>query len=338
MFDNIFDKLIKGIDLEQGEMVQVMDEIMEGNISEIKISALLMGLRIKGESIEEILGCAQVMRKRAYPITVEEKYAVDTCGTGGDGKNTFNVSTISSIITSAAGVTTVKHGNRSVSSKCGSADVLEKLGVKIDIEPLLVEECIREIKLGFLFAPKFHLSMKYVAPVRKELGIRTLFNLLGPLTNPAKVSCQVMGVYSPDLTEPIAEVLRQLGVKGAFVLHSMDGMDEISIFDKTKVTELKDDKIKTYYIDPSDYNLRSDFTQDIICNTPDENAKIILEVLNGENGVARDMALLNAGAAIYVARGAANLEEGIEKAKDAIDSGRAIKKLESLIKYTNREK
>ncbi|MFZ7120319.1 MAG: anthranilate phosphoribosyltransferase [Eubacteriaceae bacterium] len=336
MFNKILNKLVNKNNLNESEIIMAMNEIMEGKASNAQVGAFLVALRMKGETSEEIVGCAKVMREKALPINIGKIDAIDTCGTGGDGKNTFNVSTISAIIAAAAGVTTVKHGNRSVSSKCGSADVLEALGVNIALKPQQVQRCIEEINIGFLFAPTFHISMKNVAPARKELGIRTIFNILGPLTNPGNVNSQIMGVFDIALTENIAQVLKELGLERAYVLHSLDGMDEISIFNKTKVSELKNGEINTFYINPSDYGLQGEDFNEISGNSSKDNAGIILDILKGKKGAARNIALLNAGAAIYIGNGAVSLEEGILKGSQVVDSGLALKKLNDFIAYTNR--
>ncbi|MFZ7133548.1 MAG: anthranilate phosphoribosyltransferase [Eubacteriales bacterium] len=334
MFREVMNKLIDKIDLTQEEMIGIMNEIMDGNVSQLRIAAFLTALRMKGETIEEIVGCAKVMRQKSIPIYIKDEYALDTCGTGGDGKHTFNVSTVAAIIAASAGVTTVKHGNRSVSSKCGSADVLEELGIQIDLDSKTIQDCIKKTNFGFLFAPKFHLSMKHVAPIRRELGVRTIFNVLGPLTNPAKVNTQIMGVYNEHLTEPIAEVLKQLGIKRACVLHSLDGMDEISIFEDTKVTELKDGRLETYYIQPKKFGFKEYPFKAVQGESPEENAIIILDILHGKRGAPRDIALINAAAAIYIGNGADNLQEGFEKAIYAVDSGNALDTFNALIAFT----
>ncbi|MPW26714.1 anthranilate phosphoribosyltransferase [Alkalibaculum sp. M08DMB] len=336
LFKEILEKLVNHINLTEMEMMDSMNSIMLGEITPAQIGGFLTGLRGKGETLEEVLGAAKVMRKMAKPIDIGVIDAVDTCGTGGDGKNTFNVSTVSAIVAASAGVTTVKHGNRSISSKCGSADVLEALGVKIDLSSENISSCIREIGIGFLFAQSFHSSMKHVASSRKELGIRTVFNMLGPLTNPAKVNCQVMGVYDAALTELMAGVLKELGVKRAMVVNSLDGMDEISISAKTKATILIDGDIKTHYIEPKTYGFYYENNGEIEGNGSIENAQIILNILEGESGPKRDITLINAGAAIYIGNGAKSLEEGILKAKEAVDSKSALNKLNELIAYTNR--
>lgn len=335
MFQRVMSKLIKHENLSENEMIEIMNDIMDGNVSAIRISAFLTALRVKGETTEEITGCAKVMRQKSLSVKISDRYAIDTCGTGGDEKNTFNVSTAAAIITAAAGVTTVKHGNRSVSSKCGSADVLDELGIKIEIQPEDIEKCIESTGFGFLFAPKFHSSMKHVAPVRKELGMRTIFNMLGPLTNPGKVKIQLMGVYDKALTEPIAQVLKQLGLDRAFVLHSEDGLDEISIFAKTKVTELKDGEIKTFYIEPRDFGIKEYDFKDVLGSGITDNADIIRDILNGTKGAPREMVLINAAAAIYLGNGAKTLQKGYDIASETIDSGKALNTLNNIVSFTN---
>jgi len=292
---------------------------------------------MKGETVEEITGCAQKMREHAINIYPKQKNLVDTCGTGGDVSGTFNVSTISAIVVAANGMPVAKHGNRSVSSKCGSADVLEALGVKIDLEPKKVEACINEVGIGFIFAPNFHKAMKFAMPSRREIGIRTVFNILGPLTNPAHASAQVLGVFSPDLTEMLAKVLKNLGTTHALVVHGLDGLDEMSISGKTKVSELKDGKVKTFELSPKDVGLAKGKKEELLGGSANKNAAIALEILNSkEKGTKRNMVLLNAGAAIYVGGKAKDIKHGIRLAAEAIDSGAANKKLEELIGFTNR--
>lgn len=324
-------KLINQESLTEDEMIQAMNAIMEGDAPHSQIGSFLTALRIKGESIDEITGGAKVMREKALKVPIKNEHAVDPVGTGGDGVNTFNISTLVAIITAAAGVKVIKHGNRSVSSKCGSADVLESLGVNIELTPLDVKKCVDEIDIGFMFAPRFHTAMKNVVKPRKELGIRTIFNLLGPLTNPALVKNQVLGVYDQNHTELMAYVLKNLGSKRAMVVHGLDGLDEMTITTKTKVTELKDNKIFTYYVNPQDFNLGLGKIEDLVGGLPDENSKILLNILEGEKSSKRDIALLNAGAAIYVGSKSNSLAEGIEKAKESIDQGLALEKLNQLI-------
>ncbi|MCG8539217.1 MAG: anthranilate phosphoribosyltransferase [Clostridia bacterium] len=334
MLKSAINKLIEGKSLSEEEMIKSMDTIMEGNATDSQIGSFLTALRIKGETSEEITSGAKVMRDKLFKVDIGDKYAIDTCGTGGDGANTFNVSTIVAIIASAAEVNILKHGNRSVSSKCGSADVLESLGVNIELDPVMVKKCLKKINIGFMFAPLFHRAMRNVIVPRRELGIRTIFNLLGPLTNPALVKGQVLGVFDEKLTKIMAETLKKLGTERAMVVHGLDGLDEITITTKTKVSELKDNRISTYYITPSDFGLELGKTEDLIGGYPQENAEIILNILKGEKGPRRDMVLLNAGAAIYIGGQANSLIEGIEKAKNTIDKGLALEKLNQFIRLS----
>jgi len=315
---------------------------MRGDATPSQIAAFITALRMKGETVEEITGCAEKMREHAINIFPHVKNLVDTCGTGGDVSGTFNISTISALVAAGAGVIIAKHGNRSVSSRCGSADVLEALGVKIDLEPKKVEECINQVGIGFIFAPNFHKAMRFAAPTRKEIGIRTIFNILGPLTNPARATAQVLGVFSPDLTEMMAKVLGNLGVKRALVVHGMDGLDEISISDRTKATYLHEGKLETYFIKPEDFDLPRGRREDILGGSVGENAEITLRTLrilkNEEKEAKRHIILLNAAAAIYVGGKAKDLKEGIRLAAESIDSGAAYRKLEELIQFTSKLK
>lgn len=325
------DKIIRKQHLTEGEMIEVMSGIMEGKATLSQIGGFLTALRMKGETVEEITGSAKVMRDKAQRVDIDNIYAIDTCGTGGDQGNTFNISTVVAFVAAAAGVTVVKHGNRSVSSKCGSADVLEHLGVNIDLTPDKVKESVERLNIGFMFAPNFHQAMKYAVAPRRELGVRTIFNILGPLTNPAKVQGQVLGVYDETLTEIMAQVLKGLGVNKAMVVHGLDGLDEITITTKTKVSELKDGEINTYHVDPQKFHLPLACKEEIQGGGPEENAKIILSILRGERGARRNMVLVNAGAAIYVGKQADSLEEGIDKAREVIDMGLALEKLDQFI-------
>ncbi|MFH1683899.1 MAG: anthranilate phosphoribosyltransferase [Candidatus Margulisiibacteriota bacterium] len=330
-------KIVEGKNLTRQEAALTMDTIMRGEATPSQIAAFITALRMKGETPDEITGCAEKMREHAINIRPRQKDLVDTCGTGGDVSGTFNISTLSALVAAGAGVPIAKHGNRSVSSRCGSADVLEALGVKIDIDPKKVEECINEVGIGFIFAPNFHKAMKFAMPSRKETGIRTIFNILGPLTNPARATAQVLGVFNPDLTEPLAQVLGKLGVKHALVVHGMDGLDEISISDKTKVSHLKDGKVENYTIKPEDFGIEKASKEDIKGGSADENAKIALEILKGKaKGSKRNMVLINAAAAIYVGGKAKDLKEGFKLAEKSIDSGAAYKKLEEMIAFTNK--
>lgn len=337
MIKDAIKKVVEGQDLTRREAALTMDTIMRGEATPSQISAFITALRMKGETVDEITGLAEKMREHAINIYPHQKNLVDTCGTGGDVSGTFNISTVSALVAAGAGVSIAKHGNRSVSSRCGSADVLEALGVKIDLDPKKVEECIDKIGIGFIFAPNFHKAMRFAMPTRKEIGIRTVFNILGPLTNPALASAQVLGVFRKDLTGVMAEVLKNLGVKHALVVHGMDGMDEISISDKTKVSHLKDGKIKSYFIKPEDFSIRKAKREKILGGSAEENAEIAMGILkHKETGARRDIVLLNAAAAIFVGGGAKDLKEGIRAAAESIDSGKAIKKLEGLIQFTSK--
>ena len=328
-------KVYKHQDLTYDEAYKVMDEIMSGEASEVQMSAYLTAMSMKGETIDEITASAAAMRAHCVRL-LNDKEVLEIVGTGGDGSNSFNISTTSSIVISAAGVPVAKHGNRSASSKCGAADVLEELGVNIHIPPEKSLKCLSEINLCFLFAQNYHLSMKYVAGVRKELSIRTIFNILGPLTNPAGATMQVLGVYEKDLVEPLTEVISNLGVKSAVVVYGMDEMDEISIGDKTFVCELKDGKTRSYEISPEFFGMECFSKEDIVGGDPKENAQITLSVLNGEKGPRRNAVLLNSAAGLYVAGKVGSLREGVILAGDIIDSGRALRQLEKFIECTNR--
>ncbi len=322
--------LVNGQDLSEQEAAQVMAEIMNGEATPAQIAAFLTALRIKGETIAEITGCARVMREKAHRIHTAHPNVVDTCGTGGDGSHTFNISTIAALVVAAAGVPVAKHGNRSVSSKCGSADLLRALGVNIELSPDRVEACLAEVGIAFLFAPLLHGAMKFAIGPRREIAIRTIFNILGPLTNPAGAQAQLLGVYSAHLTEVLAGVLANLGSHHAFVVHGNDGLDEITLTGETKVTELKEKEIQTYQITPEDFGLQRTTPERLQGGDPETNARIALAILQGEKGPKRDVVLLNAGVAL-VAGGAANtIPEGIAKASEAIDSGAAMRILEKL--------
>lgn len=332
------EKVINYNDLTESEMINVMNTIMDGKATPSQIGGFLMALRMKGESVEEITGATKVMRDKSIKIETNNRYTVDTCGTGGDKSNTFNISTTAAFVAAAASVTIVKHGNRSVSSKCGSADVLERLGINIELSPMDVKRCIDELQIGFIFAPNFHKAMKYVINSRVELGTRTIFNVLGPLTNPTNPKGQVLGVFDKNLTSTLIKVLKKLGLERGMVVHGMDGLDEITITTKTKVSELRDGKIKEYYLNPNDYGLPLGKLEEIRGGNPDENANILLNILKGESGPKRNMVLLNAGAAMYVGNVVNSLGEGIEKAKEIIDKGSALAKLNKLIKLSQEMK
>ncbi|GMQ59022.1 anthranilate phosphoribosyltransferase [Vallitalea sediminicola] len=335
MIRDAIEKLRSGNDLSEIEMIDCIEKIMTGKVSESLIASFLTAMTIKGESIQEITGGAKVLRRKSVPMNLNDLYTVDTCGTGGDGFSTYNISTAVSILIAAAGIPVVKHGNRSVSSKCGSADVLETLGININLTPEQSESMVRDIGICFLFAPKYHQTMKYVAPVRRELGFRTIFNILGPLANPARAKAQIVGVYNENMTDKIAHVLSNIGVKRALVVHGKDGLDELTITCNSKVTELNDKCIKTYEIDPQMYGINKAELVDITGGTVEENAEIIRKLLDGEKGPKRDILVLNAGAAIYVAGKADSLEQGINIARNILDSKKAKAKLEEFISYSN---
>lgn len=327
-------KIIEKVNLTQVEIEAVMEEIMTGKALPSQIASFLTALRMKGETSDEITGCVLVMRRYATQIKAIKDVLLDTCGTGGDKKGTFNISTISAFVAAGAGLVVAKHGNRSVSSSCGSADLLEGLGVKIEIEPDRVENCIEKIGIGFLFAPLLHGAMKYATPVRREIGIRTIFNILGPLSNPAGATHQLLGVYDEKLTEPLAKVLGNLGLKHALVVHGEDGLDEVTTTCGTVVSELKDGNVRNYEIKPEDFGIKRARLEDLRGGDIALNVKIANDVLNGKSGPHRDIVLLNAGCAIYVGDKAKDFKEGIRLACESIDTGKALKKLEELKEYT----
>lgn len=330
MIKNELIKVVNGEDLAQDEMITVMNAIMSGEVTEIEMSAFLTALKIKGETVDEISAAAKVMRRKANRVEFDA-YTIDTCGTGGDSLGTYNISTAVAFVAAAAGAKVVKHGNRSISSKCGSADVLEKLGVNISITPNQTKECVNKCGIGFFFAPTFHKAMKHVMGVRKTLGFRTMFNILGPLSNPASADGQVLGVFDERLVEPMANVLKNLGVERALVVHGRDGLDELSTTDTTFVAELKDGKVKTYEIMPEQYGfVRADIAV-LAGSDAEANAQIIIDLLSGnKQGAKLDILLLNAGAALYVAKKADNIEQGIAIAKDIIKTKKAAEIISSL--------
>ncbi len=322
-------------DLTMPEMASVMRIIMTGEATPAQIGGFLIGLRMKGETVVEIAAATQIMRELVTPVVITNPHLIDVVGTGGDGVNTFNISTTSAIVVAAAGGTVAKHGNRSISSQSGSADALEALGVKIDITPQQVAECIDKIGIGFMFAPLHHSAMKHAIGPRREMGVRTIFNLLGPLTNPANAVNQVIGVFSSTWLEPIAQVLKQLGSQHVLVVHSEDGLDEISITASTEVSELHNGIVKNYTITPEEFGLnRSNALSEIQVHSIAESVNMIHKVLDNQPNAARDIVVFNAGAAIYVAGLTANLAEGISKAQDILDSGAAREKLASWVKLT----
>jgi len=334
MFKDNLKKIIARKDLSETEMAQMIADIFSGDITDAQVGAFMAALATKGETFEELAGAASAMRKKARRVQTSAKTVVDTCGTGGDGAKTFNISTTSAFVVAGCGVTVAKHGNRSVSSQCGSADLLEALGVKLDTAPEIVEEAVRETGIGFLFAPLYHGAMKYAAKARKEIGLRSIFNMLGPLTNPASANCQLLGVYAPELTEMFAQALRILGVKSAFVVHGHDGLDEISVCAPTRISDLNNGIIRTYDISPEQFFGETAKADDLAGGSPEDNAGITKSILNGEKGPKRNIILINSSAALVAAGKASNLKEGIVLAEKSIDSGAATAKLYSLIRFT----
>lgn len=330
--------VVEGSNLRREDMQSVMHQVMSGDATDAQIGGLLVALRMKGETTEEIAGAAQVMRELATPVTVSDPYLVDLVGTGGDGANLFNVSTGASFVVAAAGAKVAKHGNRSVSSTSGSSDVLENLGMPLDLSPVQVARAITEVGVGFMFAPAHHSAMRYAIGPRRELGMRTLFNILGPLTNPAGVKRMVIGVFSAHLCEPMAEVLKMLGAEHAMIVHSDDGLDEISIAASTQVTELCDGNIESYRISPEDFSLQRQSLDGLSVSGAAASADLIRKALSGANDEsaqkAAAMLALNAGATIYVSGIAATLADGVAMAEDALASGLAAEKLKQFIDFT----
>jgi len=335
MIREALSKVLDGEHLIRTEATAVMEEIMSGQATDAQIGAFLIALKLKGETVEEIAGSAQVMREKATRIGTRHDVVVDTCGTGGDGAGTFNISTTAAFVVSAAGLCVAKHGNRSVSSRCGSADVLKALGVNIDAPPERVSACLDEVGIGFLFAPMLHGAMKYAIGPRREIGVRTIFNVLGPLTNPAGARRQVIGVYDGELTETLAGVLRDLGSEHVLVVHGEDGLDEITSTGRTRISELRGGEIHTYEIAPDDLGLERARAEDLAGGMPEENARIVLDVLNGAGGPRRDVVLMNAAAGIVAGGKTKALSEGVRVAAEAIDSGDALEKLEGLRRCSN---
>jgi len=335
MFPSLLEKLQRRQDLTADEAALAMAEIMDGRAQPSQIAALLIGLAMKGERPAEVVGLARSMRERATKLSRTYAPVFDTCGTGGDRAHTFNVSTVAALVLAACGVRVAKHGNRSVSSRCGSADLFEALGVNVAAEPAVVERCLDEAGIAFFFAPTFHPSMRHAAPTRRELGVRTAFNLLGPLTNPAGASRQVVGVPRPELTELVARSLALLGSERAWVVHGADGLDEISTTGYTKVSECRDGQVNTFYMHPGDVGIPKAQPDALRGGDAPENAAIARAVLNGEPGAARDIVLLNTAAALLVAGRVADVKEGVKLGADAIDSGRASSVLEILLRVSN---
>lgn len=328
-------KLLDKRDLSSDEMREVMQIIMSGGATDAQIGGFLIALRCKGESIDEIAAAAGVMRELATKVPVSGDHVVDTCGTGGDGANTFNISTTCAFVVAAAGGQVAKHGNRSVSSSSGSADVLEAAGVNLDLSAEQVAQCVNEIGIGFLFAPKHHGAMKYAIGPRKEMGVRTLFNLLGPLSNPAQTVNQLIGVFSSEWIEPLAQVLKKLGSHHVLIVNADDGLDEISIATGSNIAELKDGIISTYHITPEQFGLHRASIEELAVESAESSLDMVKAVLNNQSGAAKDIVLLNAGAGIYAANLTSTLDAGIEKAREVIENGRALEKFNALISYSN---
>jgi anthranilate phosphoribosyltransferase len=334
-FKENLNAIVRKKDLTEDAMAEMISDIFSGGITDAQIGAFMAALATKGETFEELAGAARAMRRKAKRIHTTASTVVDTCGTGGDASNTFNISTTTAFVVAGCGATVAKHGNRSITSQCGSADLLEAMGMNLDIEPEIVEEAVGEIGIGFLFAPRFHGAMKYAAKARKEVGIRSIFNMLGPLTNPAAANCQLLGVFAPELTEMFANALKLLGAKRAFVVHGHDGLDEISVCDATRVSELNDGMIRTYDIAPEQFFGKPADPEELRGGTPVENAAITRAILSGdEQGPKRDVVVLNASAALVAAGLAPDLNSGIQLAKESIDGGAALQKLEALVRFT----
>lgn len=335
MIKELIAKLVEGVDLSIEEAAGAMAEIMDGAATPAQISAFLTALRMKGETVEEITGCARVMRERAAHIDAGGGVVVDTCGTGGDVKGTFNISTAAALVVAGAGVKVAKHGNRSFTGKTGSADLLEALGVNIEADTAIVERCLKQVGIGFLFAPQLHRAMKHAVGPRREIGIRTVFNILGPLSNPAGADRQMIGVYDEDLTEPMANVLKNLGSRHCFVVHGDDGLDEVSTCSPTKVSELVNGQVKTYRVTPDDFGLSSAELSDFMVDSPEASGKIVQSVLKGEKGPARDIVLANSAVVLRSADKGGDWRSAVQLAAESIDSGRARGVLDQLVKTSN---
>jgi anthranilate phosphoribosyltransferase len=333
-FTKNLNTIISGQNLDPDQMAAMLTDIFSGTIKEAQIGAFMAALATKGETFEELAGAARAMRRKAVRIQALSKRVIDTCGTGGGSSGSFNISTTTAFVVAGAGVTVAKHGNRSISSKCGSADVLEELGVNLATDPEIVEEAINEIGIGFMFAPMYHGSMKYAGKARQDCGIRSIFNMLGPLTNPAAASCQILGVYAPALTEMFARALKLLGVERAFVVHGHDGMDEITTTTLTRISELNSTAIKSYDLDPLNYFEAYADPKDLKGGDVQKNAAITRAILEGEKGPKQDIVLLNSGVGLVAADVAKTIDEGINLARESIESGKAMKKLELLARYT----
>ena len=335
MIRETIQKVVDGQNLTERETVDTMNEIMGGKATPAQIASFITALRIKGETIEEITGAARVMREKSTKVHTEHAFVVDTSGTGGDGSHTFNISTTAAFVVAGTGIAVAKHGNRAISSRSGAADVLNALGVNIEIGPEQIGACIDDVGIGFLFTITLHGAMKYAIVPRREIGIRTIFNALGPLTNPAGAQAQVIGVYAPALTEPLAYILKNFGAQCAFVVHGGDGLDEITTTTTTQVSELADGAVNTYMLDPAELGIPTAQPSDLKGGTPEENAEMTLSVLKGEKGPRRDIVLLNAAAAIVAGGKADDITAGLAAAADSIDSGQALEKLERLKAKSN---
>ena len=322
-------------DLSADDMKAVMRLIMTGGATDAQLAGFVIALRCKGETVDEIVAAAQIIRELAHKVDITGDHVIDTCGTGGDGADTFNISTCSAFVVAAAGGTVAKHGNRSVSSRCGSADVLEAAGINLNLSAAQVAQCVKNVGVGFLFAPNYHGAMRHTAKVRKELGVRTLFNLLGPLANPANAANQLIGVYAAHWLEPLAQVLKKLGSTHVMVVNAEDGLDEISIAAPTQVAELRNGTVTTYTITPEQFGLKRADLAPLAVTDAEESLAIMQSVFNNKDGAAKDIVLLNAGAAIYTANLCDSLAAGIDKAREVIANGDALAKFEALIDYSN---
>jgi len=334
MIKEALSKIVSGSNLTSAEAREVMREIMQGLATPAQIGAFLTALRMKGETADEIAGCALAMRESAIAVKPKRNQLVDTCGTGGDGSGTFNISTTVAFVAAGAGLAVAKHGNRSVSSRCGSADLLQALGVNLELSPEQVAQCIDEVGIGFLFAPKLHPAMKYALAPRQEIGLRTIFNILGPLSNPAQVKRQLLGVYHSDLTELMAEVLLALGAEHAFVVHGAGGLDELSVTGANKVSHLYHNHIETYYLNPEELGLPRAKLSDLAGGTVEDNAETTKALLEGKRGPKRDVVLLNAAAVLIAGGKASSFSEGLVLAAEAIDNGSAQRKLHQLVEFS----
>ena len=338
MFTNILNQLVAGADLSVDEVTAAFEQIMNGEATEAQMAGFLVALRVKGETVEEVGAAAAVMRRHATYVDAGAQSVVDTCGTGGDSAHTFNISTTAAFVAAGAGICVAKHGNRAVTSKCGSADVLAALGFDLTCDPYTMEQCIQEHGIGFLFAPGMHPAMKHIMPVRRQLKIRTIFNMLGPLTNPAAATGHVLGVFAPELTEVFAEALNALGCRRAFVVHGEDGLDEITCTGSTRISELRDGQVKTYQFAPEMLIGETFDVEDLVGGDPKENARILRAILDGsEQGARRMVVLLNAAAAIVAGEKADTMQDGLTLAVQSIDSGAALAKLETLVKESRDE-